>query len=442
MKKNKLLILIFTILFAFTCSTVYAKVYIDVFDDSAYYDAISVLSDKGIINGYTNGTFLADRPISRAEAAAIISRATGISSEKSTKSIYKDVPDTYWGCKYIMFATNKGILNGMGNGMFEPESNVTNNQIIKMIICMIGEEYEAEINGGWPKGYIKTALDHDIINSNQYNSFFNRNWGDDAATRGDVAQFIYNAIIIPDEYKLTVGNNEYYIGMDASDLGTPDEIKPSVYGFTWYVFGTKTYKDFFVAGVERGKVTALASSGNSFLYNGYKAGDIYDDSSEYSYFLYIDENDHNKIHGVFISKGVYADDKTLSALAGESKLNFHFTNAFRLYHGLKTLLWDDRAAAAARSHSEDMAKNNYIAHNSLDGAEFTSRLEKQGINNWRYSAENICAGLSSGFKAYDCWVNSDGHRKNLLSDTEYLGVGAAYRENSTYSFFYTQDYFR
>lgn len=464
----------------------------DVKKGDVFYQAINEVSERGILNGYPDGTFRPYGTITRAEATAVVVRASEMELQDK-KSIYRDVPDYHWAREYVMSATDAGIINGMGNGLFEPDGKVTHSQIIKMIVCMMGLGGYAEEHGGWPMGYIEAAVVNDVIPVDVYLKIINGYFGYEEATRGAVAGYLYNVfgevddeevyvpdddieipdediyIEIPDEEvdmeisdddvefsdknedeniiadrdKLTVDGSEYYIGMNSSELGSPDEILKSSYGFEWYVFGTKTYKDFFAAGVADGKVVALASSGVGFEYNGVKSGDTVSSESEFYRYLLCDKNDGNIVHAVFIKDSEYItqSDNNKEVLEGESVMNFHFTNGFRVYHGQKILKWCDDAAKAAKLHSQDMADNNYFSHESQDGKEFSERLNKQGIG-WSGCAENISAGRNSGLMTYDGWVNSSGHRKNMLNDYDFLGVGVGYNEKSSYGWYFTQDFYR
>ena len=159
--------------------------------------------------------------------------------------------------------------------------------------------------------------------------------------------------------------------------------------------------------------------------------------------LYTDKNDNYILHAVRLTDRSALPgtaNNTAQAFYGESRANFHMTNAFRLYHGKTILQWSAAAAEAARLHSQDMADQNYFEHDSLDGRDFTDRMEAQGIR-WMSAAENISAGRSSGVDAYNGWVNSAGHRNNMLSNQTYLGVGSAYNASSTYGYYATQDYY-
>ena len=413
----------------------------DVPKTNAYYEAINALADDGVLSGYEDGTFKPTNFISRTEAAVIIVRAGDLVLQTLKDSTYTDVANDFWGKDYIMSASEAGIIKGMGNGIFAPQSNVTRTQIIKMIVCMVGLEQEATEKGGWPNGYLKVALDNKIIDIDTYSILLGSDYGIDPATRGEVAQWIYNSRVIRGG-GFKVAGKTYELGMAESELGTPDESMTSVYGFTWKVYGTDTYEKFFAAGVKNGKIVALASAGVGFEYNGYKAGqtlsvDLHD-AGDYM----IDKNDGNIIHGVFLVEKNLLNESPydLSGLTSESKINFHFTNAFRVYHKLKPYTWDENAADAARLHSADMATNNYFNHTGLDGRNMGDRMSAQGIK-WMSCAENIHAGSSLGVKAYNNWVNSSGHRKNLLGSCTHMGVGFAYNKNSEYKFYATQNFY-
>ena len=249
------------------------------------------------------------------------------------------------------------------------------------------------------------------------------------------------------EEQLTVAGNTYSLGMTLLELtdlaGSPADTVASTMGFGWMIFGTESYLDFLIAGVSDGKVIALASAGKAFSYMGYSAGaqgaDVDSNISE----LYTDSNDNDILHAVLILDTAYLYKQAVTsdeALRGESIVNFHMTNAFRVYHGLKPYIWSESAAEAARLHSTDMANKDYFEHESLDGRTPFERMEAQGLS-FKAAAENISAGRQLGIDSYDGWVNSAGHRKNMLGDCKNLGVGAAYNGNSTYDWYMTQDFY-
>ena len=248
------------------------------------------------------------------------------------------------------------------------------------------------------------------------------------------------------EAQLSVAGKTYALGMSEAALtalaGEPADRQPSTRGFTWYVFGTESYLDFFLAGVQDGRVVTLASGGKGFSWMGRSAGSKDADGAD-GVTLYTDKNDGGILHAIRLSARAGlagGTDTSAAALHGESVINFHMVNAFRVYHGLPAFRWSEAAAEAARLHSEDMAANDYFEHDSLDGREPWDRMGAQGIR-YRAAAENISAGRSDGVSCYDGWVNSSGHRSNMLGGCEQLGVGAGYNKASAYGWYMTQDFF-
>jgi len=114
------------------------------------------------------------------------------------------------------------------------------------------------------------------------------------------------------------------------------------------------------------------------------------------------------------------------------------TNAQRAVVGCQALTWNSTLAAAARTHSQDMAAKNYFDHNSLDGATPAQRVTAAGYR-YRQFAENIAAGQATPSDVMASWMNSAGHKANILNCalTE-LGVGFA--TGGAYGTYWTQDF--
>ena len=98
----------------------------------------------------------------------------------------------------------------MGDGTFEPDGNVTYEQAVKMIISAIGYNLMAEANGGWPGGYLKTAHKYGVSTDVKVEKT------DSAATRGTVAQLMYNAITVPLIMMVEFGTKSTYAIMDGT----------------------------------------------------------------------------------------------------------------------------------------------------------------------------------------------------------------------------------
>jgi RNA polymerase sigma factor (sigma-70 family) len=88
-------------------------------------------------------------------------------------------------------------------------------------------------------------------------------------------------------------------------------------------------------------------------------------------------------------------------------------NNERAKAGCGPVTQDGRLARAAQLHSEDMSQNQYFDHTSLDGRTFADRAAAQGHPS--PGAENIARGQTSPEAVMEAWMNSQGHRENILN---------------------------
>lgn len=124
-------------------------------------------------------------------------------------------------------------------------------------------------------------------------------------------------------------------------------------------------------------------------------------------------------------------------------------NKIRDEHGLAPLKRAPSLDAAARYHATDMALDNYFSHASYDRVNdelvevcpWSDRLRAY-YTDWYAIAENIGAGYATPQDVVDAWMNSPGHRKNILSDSNWeIGVGY-YEAVGSYGRYWVQDFGR
>lgn len=114
----------------------------DVPADAWCYDAVSALSSMGIIQGYQDGTFRPNQPITRAQFAAIVTRFAGAGvSEAQT---YTDVPADYWAYDAIFAASGWGWITGYDDGTFHPDATVTRAQVAVIVNRMLGRSADEQ----------------------------------------------------------------------------------------------------------------------------------------------------------------------------------------------------------------------------------------------------------------------------------------------------------
>ena len=97
-------------------------------------------------------------------------------------------------------------------------------------------------------------------------------------------------------------------------------------------------------------------------------------------------------------------------------------NQERLQRGLRPFSWNDKLARAAQGHADWMAAHRRITH--ANNGSFTDRLRAEGYR-IAGAGENIAAGQHTPAEAVNAWMNSPGHRQNVLGDFADAGFGAA-----------------
>ena len=130
-----------------------------------------------------------------------------------------------------------------------------------------------------------------------------------------------------------------------------------------------------------------------------------------------------------------SDSSNVVSLTKDEQEVFDLINQQRVNKGLKALKIDKNLQEVARIKAKDMVDNNYFSHNSpIYGTPF--EMMKSFKIDYKSAGENI-AGNSSNSAAVTAWMNSEGHRKNILTaDFNYTGVAVV--NGSKYGKIYVQ----
>ena len=129
------------------------------------------------------------------------------------------------------------------------------------------------------------------------------------------------------------------------------------------------------------------------------------------------------------------DNTTKSNLTADELETFNLINQQRTKNGLSALKIDNELQRVARIKAQDMVDNNYFSHTSPTYGSPFDMMKKFGIS-YKTAGENI-AGNSSNSSAVTAWMNSEGHRANILNSSfNYTGVGVV--NGSKYGKIYVQ----
>jgi hypothetical protein len=225
----------------------------DVDSSASYKQAIDELTALNVINGYEDGTFQPDKLVTRAEFAKMIITALGSSELAQAEAAsgrdtqFTDVTGSHWAAGYVTAASSNAIVNGMGDGTFAPDSNITYAQAMKMLVCAAGYEQWSVDKGGWPDGYMYYGNQlkigngvKDVTDSTEI-------------TRAQVAQMIDNVLTAP----VCVDTKEYTY--DAYGNKYPKLVAKDGYGEDYESILSKNHDAYKV----KGTVTGNYKSGDT-----------------------------------------------------------------------------------------------------------------------------------------------------------------------------------
>jgi uncharacterized protein YkwD len=116
-------------------------------------------------------------------------------------------------------------------------------------------------------------------------------------------------------------------------------------------------------------------------------------------------------------------------------------NKERANANLNALTINTSLQTSAQNYSTQMANQNFFSHTAPNGETFQQRIIKAGYTNYRWIAENIAAGQSTSEEVMRGWMNSTGHRNNILNpNAKEVGIGYAQASHSTYRHYWTQHF--
>ena len=194
MKKFLSLALALTMMMSLVTINAGAKEFTDD-EDQNYDEAIAVISEIGVVDGYPDGSFKPQGTLTRGAAAKIICNLilgpTTAGELHADTAPYKDVPTSNTFSGYIAYCAKEGIISGYADGTFRPSAGLTGYAFMKMLLGALG--YDAENEGytgaNWSINVAKQAIGIGLNNSlvDEFN-------GVDQVTREEAALYAFNTL--------------------------------------------------------------------------------------------------------------------------------------------------------------------------------------------------------------------------------------------------------
>ena len=290
----------------------------DVNETTKYYQAIEFLKNNDVVGGYPDGTFKPEQTLNRAELLKILIEATVEDEidESKYKNCFPDVKGE-WFAKYVCYGKEKGIVNGYPDGTFKPAQYVKKVEAAKMALeafeFPIPEEkiteslYSDTDSSQWYAKYLKVLKDKNILDEGNVYSPAND------ISRGQISNYMYRSMAYSFEdfefLKGVYSKNKYFVFyknnlLSEADIDTFEAIdesyakdKKHVYHAGGLIYGadSSTFELF-------SENSSYAKDGENVYYNGIKIENADADS-----FNFIDDSD------------IFAKDKNNFYYNGEAR---------------------------------------------------------------------------------------------------------------------------
>jgi len=192
MKKSLSLLLAITMVFSMFASVAFAQEQQaqEALDTMAKFEK---LKELGIMQGHADGSAGLDENMTRAQAAVVIVTLFGLDiSNLPAAATFSDVLTDHWASPYVESAAAAGIINGRGNGTFDPNGNVTLQELAVLLVLGLNKSVGLEIdrNGTvsgnvkpWAQPYVATAVANGLLPAGlDYTK---------AATRAELVEAVY-----------------------------------------------------------------------------------------------------------------------------------------------------------------------------------------------------------------------------------------------------------
>lgn len=362
-------------------------------------------------------------------------------------SSFSDVPTNHWAYNYISSAAADGAVSGLGSGKFNPSGQVTNAQLIAIITrAFFGDKLSQKSgNGPWYKGNMEAALNIGLLEKLGV-SYLNP---DSPSNRYIVAAVVNNVLRV----KLSADNITA-----ASESRIPDFANiPAVYKEAvrnCYGMGIMSGKDAqgrFLGDkfVTRAEITVIYSKLQSVLSNGgsplpsenkaapkkkpekksYKAPDG-------SPQIKTNANDNNQ--NIQMSSPESRDINSDTVISSQQLKTgvIDIVNTERAKAGLTELIMNDELNNLADIRAKELLQN--FSHTRPDDSACYTVLDNSKIK-YHSTGENIAAGQATSDDVMKMWMNSSGHRANILnSDFNQIGIGYVKEPASQYTHYWVQ----
>lgn len=353
---------------------------------------------------------------------------------------FSDVPQDHWANPYVEAMTQKGVVTGVGNGRFNPDGNLSTAEFAVMLTQAFcpeavadpeegGAWWEPYLDAAWSAGYlIDTTAGFSYIDGIWDVTYTDGTWNEDVVTepmtRYDMAQAMYNTVVAEGMALPTDEQREAAQAAIGDFASIPEDYESAVVAMyaLGYLSGVNANGDF-------GGEGAMTRAQSCVVMSKLLGTDV-ETAPE--------TPDEGATGSAPIEEETPAEDagsEPADTVAAYEQEVFDLVNQIRAENGLEPFVYNVTLAETARAHSQDMIDRNFFSHTNPDGEDPFERMRDNGLS-FSMAAENIAAGQRTPEEVVNSWMNSEGHRANILGGCEELGVGLAL--GGSYGYYWTQ----
>lgn len=353
---------------------------------------------------------------------------------------FSDVPQDHWANPYVEAMTQKGVVTGVGNGRFNPDGNLSTAEFAVMLTQAFcpeavadpeegGAWWEPYLDAAWSAGYlIDTTAGFSYIDGIWDVAYTDGTWNEDVVTepmtRYDMAQAMYNTVVAEGMALPTDEQREVAQAAIGDFASIPEDYESAVVAMyaLGYLSGVNANGDF-------GGEGAMTRAQSCVVMSKLLGTDV-ETAPE--------TPDEGATGSAPIEEETPAEDagsEPADTVAAYEQEVFDLVNQIRAENGLEPFVYNVTLAETARAHSQDMIDRNFFSHTNPDGEDPFDRMRDNGLS-FSMAAENIAAGQRTPEEVVNSWMNSEGHRANILGGCEELGVGLAL--GGSYGYYWTQ----
>ncbi len=347
---------------------------------------------------------------------------------QSLAADFNDVASNHWAYPYVAQAQEAGLISGTGNNNFSPERTMTYGEFSVIVLngAYDGVKSNKSTDWHWSDPYLNVLQDNGLFvdsNGNKIDANFPSYYQDNTITRVDVCTIVARLLEAGGFPSGTISQATAFNDVSNSTVSSgqlqdiADVVNNGIMSGTAGSFNPNQNMNRAEASVI---IKRMLDANLLCSEEGYTDDTTTEDTTTE------DTTTENTT-----TEDTATEDTTEESQSAEEVQAaiiqgvFDLVNAERATEGLPALIWYDDLMDAAQFKSEEMSELNYFTHDSPVYGSFSGIIDLY-ISGYTAAGENIAKGQQTPESVMNSWMNSSGHKANILnSNFTHIGIGYA-----------------